>query len=63
MPAHTITITEKTGARKTIHTGETFGTDAKGHRLPPHEVQQIARDIAWDTFGTRVQSVTCTKKK
>lgn len=63
MPEHTITITAKSGERKIIHTGETFGTNPKGQRLPPYEVQEIAHDIAWDTFGHGVRSVTCIKQK
>lgn len=63
MAAHIITINSKNGQQKVIHTGETFGTDVKGHRLAPHEVEELAYNIAWDTFGRNYKSVTCVKKK
>lgn len=60
---YTITINSKSGTQKVIRTGPTFGKDAKGNRLTPVQVQDLARDIAWDTFGVRVASVTCVKPK
>jgi hypothetical protein len=63
MPAHTITIAAKSGEKKVIHTTEAFGVDAKGQRMSPSDVQAIARDIAWDTFGFNTKYVQCQKDR
>lgn len=60
---YTITIVSKNGERKVIHPGPTFGTDVKGNRLSPSDVQAIANDIGWDTFGRNCAVVTCVKPK
>lgn len=61
---YAITITPKDGkCKKVVRPSEKFGIDAKGNRMSPAEIQDIARDMAWDTFGTQVASVTCVKSK
>jgi hypothetical protein len=60
---YVITITSKDGKRKILRPSDAFGKDSRGERLTPAAVQELARDIAWDTFGRQVASVECIKPK
>lgn len=61
--SYVITITSKDGKRKILRPSDAFGKDSKGEKFTPAAIQDIARDIAWDTFGRNVAAVTCVKPK
>lgn len=58
---YTIVIECLDNSRRVIKPNAMFGTDQKGKKLHPLDVQDIARQIASDLEGGNIKSVTCER--